>query len=128
VATIQKDTLGVLDIELIQNAAKEIRLVFTSPDFDNPETQVPLDLRTFEPIRLDVKARKNVNERPFISFTVGRGLAIDGEDFNQLVFGFENEFTNADQTEWFYDLKVTTPAGPQYWIEGVIRITKSVTK
>jgi hypothetical protein len=127
-ATIQKDTLGVLNIELIQNAFKEVRLVFNAPDLLDPEEVVPLDLRTFEPIRLDVKARKNVNERPFISWSVGNGLAIAGEDFNQLVFNFENEFTNTEQTDWFYDIKVTTPSGPAYWIEGVINVSKVVTK
>lgn len=125
-ATLQKDTLGVLNIELIQNAFKEVRLVFNS---ETPlGATVPIDLRTFEPLRLDVKARKNVNERPFISKTVGNGLTIEGGDFNQLVFSFENEFTNTDQSEWYYDLKVTSISGPAYWLEGVINISKVVTK
>jgi hypothetical protein len=77
---------------------------------------------------MDVKARVNVNEKPFISWTVGRGLTITGEDFNLLSFSFENEFTNTEQTEWFYDLKVGGELGPKYYIKGKITVDNRVTK
>lgn len=125
-ALLQKDEIGILDIELVQNAKKDILLTFETVELEN-ET-IPLDLRTVEPIRMDVKARANVNEKPFISWAVGRGLTITGEDFNLLSFSFENEFTNTEQTEWFYDLKVGGELGPKYYIKGKITVDNRVTK
>jgi hypothetical protein len=125
-ATITKDQIGVLDINLIQGDNKTLTLVFTTLNLSN--VSVPLDLRQYTAIRLDVKSQKDVNERPFFSFALGSGLAISGASFNVLTFTFTTQFVATAQTEWFYDIKFTSAEGVKHLVEGSINIQKIVTK
>jgi hypothetical protein len=125
-ATTQQDQIGVLDINLIQGDIKTLTLVFTTLNL--AEETVPLDLRQYTAIRLDVKSQKDVNERPFFSFTLGNGLTVSGASFNVLSFEFTTEFVATAQTVWFYDIKFTSAEGVKHLIEGSINIQKIVTK
>lgn len=125
-ATLIKDTVGVLDIELIQGDDKTVTLAFSTVNL--AEQTVPLDLRQYSAIRLDVKSAKDVNERPFFSFTLGNGLTVSGEDFNVLTFSFTTQFVATAQTSWFYDIKFTSVEGVKHLIEGSINVQKTVTK
>lgn len=125
-ATIQRDEIGTLDINLIQGDSKTVSLKFEVINLD--EEQVPIDLRDFTAIRLDVKSKRDVNERPFISFTVGNGLIIAGEYFNVLQFTFSNQFLATAQTIWYYDIKFTDLSIVKHLVEGVINIKRIGTK
>lgn len=125
-AKLERDQIGVLDIELIQGDDKPMVLVFNTKNLDDETT--PLDLRQYSLIRLDVKSQKDVNERPFLSWTVGKGLAISGDDFNVLNFEFKQEFNATAQTQWYYDIKFVSIDGVNHFVEGAISIKKTVTK
>jgi len=125
-ATIEKDVQGVLDIQLIQGDDAPISLVFETLDaLGDP---VPLDLRTYSAIRLDVKSQKDVNEKPFISLSLGKGLTILGDNFNVLFFELLQQFNDTDSVSWFYDIKFTNAEGTKHLIAGSISIDRSVTK
>ena len=125
-AAITRDQIGILDINLIQGDDKTVTLTFQTVNLAG-ET-VPLDLRQYSAIRLDVKSQKDVSERPFFSFTLGNGLTISGEDFNVLTFTFTTQFVATAQTVWFYDIKFTSVDGVKHLVEGSINISKIVTK
>lgn len=125
-ATIAKDQIGVLDINLIQGDDKTVTLTFQTLNLAGG--QVPLDLRQYSAIRLDVKSQKDVNERPFFSFTLGNGLTVSGADFNVLTFEFTTQFVSTEQNVWFYDIKFTSVDGVKHLVEGSINIQKIVTK
>jgi hypothetical protein len=125
-ATLTRDTIGVLDIELTQGDDKDLTLVFNTVDLS--DNVIPLDLRQYSVIRLDVKSQKDVNEKPFISFTVANGLTIGGTDFNVLTLSFSGQFTQTPAASWYYDIKFTNASGTKHLIEGSISIKKVVTK
>jgi len=125
-AETQKDIKGVLLIRLIEGDTKTISLTFKTRDALGAE--LPLDLRTFSAIRMDVKNSKDTNGRPFISFTLNEGFSIGGENFNVLVFSFSQQFTGNALTSWFYDIKFNRGEEVNHYIEGLIVIDKSVTK
>lgn len=125
-ATIPKDQIGELNINLVQGDDKTLTLTFNTVNLQGDP--VPMDLRDYSAIRLDVKSNKDVNERPFFSFTIGNGLEIIGEDYNVLQFTFTTQFLLTAQTVWYYDIKFTALDGIKHLLEGVILIHKTVTK
>lgn len=125
-ATTPQDQIGTLDINLVQGDSKSLTLVFTTLNLAN--AVVPLDLRQYTAIRLDVKSQKDVNERPFFSFALGSGLTISGASFNVLSFEFTTQFVATAQPVWYYDIKFTSAEGARHLLGGLINIKKIVTK
>ena len=125
-ATIEKDKQGLLNIQLIQGDGKPISLTFlmTTP----LGAIAPIDLRTYSAIRLDVKSQKDVNEKPFISLSLGKGLVISGFNFNVLSFELLEQFNRTSLASWYYDVKFTNASGTKHLIAGLISIDRSVTK
>jgi hypothetical protein len=125
-ATLKKDQIGVLDIQLIQGNNKPVSLIFKEKDILGELT--PIDLTEYSSIKMDVKRKIDVNEAPFISWEVGDGLTISGTDDNVLNFEFAQEFFETQIIEWFYDLKFIKDTKVSHLIKGVIRVQKVTTK
>ena len=125
-ATAIVGTIGVLNIELRQGDSRPIFLTFNQ----TPPSGIsePMDLTEFTSIRLDVKTRKDIAEAPFISWQVGSGLTISGENSNVLNFEFTREFTKTGAVSWFYDIKFERADSIAHLIEGVITINPVATK
>lgn len=124
-AATQSTRQGRLDINLIQGDNKAITLVFK--DRDPAGVLTPIDLTDYSVIKMDVKTRVDVNETPFITFTVGSGLTISGVDNNILSFEFGQQFYASQNLEYFYDMRFTKDAKIIHLIEGVIRVERVTT-
>jgi hypothetical protein len=125
-AVVLRDTAGIMHIELTQGDNKDLALTFETVNL--ADVVVPLDLRTYSAIRLDVKSQKDVNEKPFISFSLGNGLIVGGANFNVLSFSFTDQFMPSPKTFWYYDIKFTNATGTKHLIEGAITIKQVTTK
>lgn len=125
-ATLEKDEIGVLDIQLIQGDSKTISLTFNQVDAEG--LTVPIDLTAYESIRLDVKSRKDAAEKPFISWRVGSGLTILGDDNEVLKFSFGSEFLSTAADVWYYDIKFNLAGEIAHYIEGQITVKPVITK
>ena len=125
-ATVQRDEIGVLNIELNQGGNKPIFLVFNQKNVEG--ATVPVNLTDYDLIRLDVKSRKDVMEAPFISWQVGEGLTISGENSNVLNFEFSQEFIRTAAPSWYYDIKFVRSERVSRFIEGQITIKQVTTK
>jgi hypothetical protein len=124
-ATLKKDEIGKLDINLVQGNNKTIALKFEEKGL--LDELIPIDLTIYSEIKMDVKRKVNVNELPFISWTVGDGLTISGTDNNFLTFEFAQEFFETQIIEWFYDIKFVKNDKVSHMIKGVIRINLVIT-
>ena len=124
-AAIQTTRLGRLDINLIQGDNKAVSLVFR--DKDPLGVLTPIDLTDYSVIKMDIKTKVDVNETPFISWTVGNGLTISGDDNNILSFEFSQQFNASQNLEWTYDIKFIKASKVMHLIEGVVRVQRVVT-
>jgi hypothetical protein len=107
---------GVLNITLVQGNYLEVPTTWMG-------LSQPIDLTTFDAIRMEVKKIYNVNETPFLVFTVGNGLTISGTDDNILTFVLGEEFWNSQTTKWVYDIVFETATGEKYtYLKGTITV------
>jgi hypothetical protein len=107
---------GVLNITIVQGNYLEVPTTWTG-------LSQPIDLTTFDAIRMEVKKTYNVNETPFLVFTVGNGLTISGTDDNILTFVLGEEFWNSQTTKWVYDIVFETATGEKYtYLKGTITV------
>lgn len=89
---------GVLNINCIQGNYLEVPLTFKNGSGD------PIDLTEFVNIKMEVKKTFNVNETPFLTFTLGYGLTISGDNNNVLSFIIDEKFWDSQTTRWVYDI------------------------
>jgi hypothetical protein len=83
----------------------------------------PIDLTDFTEIKMEVKKTYNVNETPFLAFTVGDGLEISGDDNNILTFVCDEVFWTSQTTRWVYDITFETSTGEKYtYLKGNITV------
>jgi hypothetical protein len=108
---------GVLNITLVQGNYLSVTTTWKNG------LEQPIDLTTFDAIRMEVKKTYNVNETPFLTFTVGNGLTISGTDDNILTFVLGEEFWNSQTTKWVYDIVFETATGEKYtYLKGTITV------
>jgi hypothetical protein len=88
----------------------------------------PIDLEQYTDIKMDVKSQVDVNAVPFISWTIGYGLSIEGDDDNVLVFTFSDEFLDSQSYQWDYDILFTDADGNTTLVGGIINVRRVVTK
>lgn len=124
-ASLKRDRQGVLNINLIQGDDKTIYL-----KFEEKVSNVlsPIDLTLYSEIKMDVKKRIDINETPFITWTVGTGLTISGIDNNILELEFTQEFYESQLSQWYYDIKFVKDLKLSHMINGVINIHLVTTK
>ncbi len=124
-ATIGNQSIGDLKILLKQGNTQTIRLKFSNllPD-DSTE---PIDLTQYEAIKMQVKSQINVNLTPLITWTVGSGLTIEGDDNEILSFTFNQELLQTDFNVLYYDILFTETNGKTTLIGGEISNRKVVT-
>jgi hypothetical protein len=116
-ANLNSPKQGILNITIIQGNYLEVPTTWK-----NGQGQ-PIDLTTFDAIRMEVKKTYNVNETPFLVFTVGNGLTISGADDNILTFVLGDVFWNSQTTKWVYDMTFETATGEKYtYLKGTITV------
>jgi len=108
---------GVLNITLVQGNYLEVPTTWKNG------LDQPIDLTDFDAIRMEVKKTYNVNETPFLTFTVGNGLEISGNDNNILTFVCDDVFWTSQTTKWVYDITFETATGEKYtYLKGTITV------
>jgi hypothetical protein len=108
---------GVLNITVVQGNYLEVPTTWKNG------LEQPIDLTTFDAIRMEVKKTYNVNETPFLTFTVGNGLTISGTENNILTFILDEVFWNSQTTKWVYDIVFETATGEKYtYLKGNITV------
>jgi len=119
------DKIGVLNFKLIRGNNKIYNLAFfeTLPD----GTDVPIDLTTYDEIKMEVKTKKTIDSPIIITYTVGSGLTISGDDNNILSVDFDRNFINTNSIQYYYDILFEKDLIFQTLIGGVINITSIVT-
>lgn len=125
-ALIDSDKPGILDIHLLQGSNKTVSLSFMDKDVLGALT--PRDLSLYSMIKMDVKSSININEDPFIRWSLGAGLTISGDDSEILSFEFSQEFNQTQRTEWVYDVKFVKDSKASILLKGTITITLTTTK
>ena len=124
-ANIGSQSIGNLNIFLKQGNTQVFRLAFNNVLPDG--TKEPIDLTQYTSIKMDVKNKVNVTVMPFISWEVGDGLTITGDDDNILTFTFSNEFLTTQNDKWSYDILFTDSDGNTTLVGGLINIRQVVT-
>jgi hypothetical protein len=115
-ANLNSPKQGVLNVSNIQGNYLEVPMEFKSGGN-------PIDLTIFDAIRMEVKKTYNVNETPFLTFTVGNGLTISGANNNILTFILDEDFWQSQTTKWVYDITFETASGEKYtYIKGTITV------
>ena len=125
-ASISSDKLGVLNITLNQGDNRAVSLIFRNRDPLGAYT--PIDLMQYSEIKMDVKETIDINAIAFISWSVGSGLTISGDNNEILSFEFEQEFYESQNTQWFYDMKFIKASKVMHLIKGVVNVNKVTTK
>jgi hypothetical protein len=116
-ANLNSPKQGILNITIIQGNYLEVPTTWK-----NGQGQ-PIDLTSFDAIRMEVKKTYNVNETAFLTFTVGNGLTISGADDNILTFVLGDVFWNSQTTKWVYDMTFETATGEKYtYLKGTITV------
>jgi len=116
-ANLNSPKQGVLNITIVQGNYLSVPTTWKNG------LEQPIDLTTFDAIRMEVKKTYNVNETPFLTFTVGNGLTISGADNNILTFILDDVFWNSQTTKWVYDIVFETATGEKYtYLKGNITV------
>jgi hypothetical protein len=116
-ANLNSPKQGILNISNVQGNYLEVPMTFTTGGN-------PIDLTTFDAIKMEVKKTYNVNETPFLEFTVGNGLTISGTNDNILTFVLDETFWQSQTTKWVYDITFENNSGERYtYIKGTITNT-----
>jgi hypothetical protein len=116
-ANLNAPKQGVLNITLVQGNYLEVPTTWKNG------LDQPIDLTDFDAIRMEVKKTYNVNETPFLTFTVGNGLTISGVNSNILTFVCDDVFWNSQTTKWVYDITFETALGEKYtYLKGTITV------
>ena len=116
-ANLNAPKQGVLNITLVQGNYLEVPTTWKNG------LGQPIDLDDFDAIRMEVKKTYNVNETPFLTFTVGNGLEISGTDNNILTFFCDDVFWDSQTTKWVYDITFQTALGEKYtYLKGTITV------
>jgi hypothetical protein len=125
-ANIGNQSIGNLNLFVKQGNTQTFRLAFNNvlPNGDKE----PIDLEQYTDIKMDVKTQIDVNAVPFISWTVGDGLTIEGDDDNVLAFTFSDEFLESQGYQWDYDILFTDVDGNTTLVGGIINVRRVVTK
>jgi hypothetical protein len=114
---------GVLNISSVQGNYLEVPLSFKDGDGN------PIDLTQFVEIKMEIKKTYNVNETAFLTFTVGDGLTISGDDDEILTFVLDEYFWESQTTRWVYDIVFENAQGEFYtYIKGTITNTLTASK
>lgn len=114
---------GVLNISSVQGNYLEVPMSFKDGNGD------PIDLTQFVEIKMEIKKTYNVNETAFLTFTVGDGLTISGDDNEVLTFILDEYFWESQTTRWVYDIVFETAQGEFYtYIKGTITNTLTASK
>ena len=125
-ANIGNQSIGNLNLFVKQGNKQTFRLAFNNVLPNG--TKEPIDLEQYTDIKMDVKSQVDVNAVPFISWTIGYGLSIEGDDDNVLVFTFSDEFLDSQSYQWDYDILFTDLDGNTTLVGGVINVRRVVTK
>lgn len=125
-AAISSDKQGVLNITLNQGDNRAVSLIFRNRDPLGAYT--PIDLMQYSEIKMDIKETIDINAIAFISWAVGSGLTISGDNNEILSFEFEQEFYESQNTQWFYDIKFIKNSKISHLIKGVVNVNKVTTK
>lgn len=125
-ASISSDKQGVLNITLNQGDNRAVSLIFRNRDPLGAYT--PIDLMQYSEIKMDIKETIDINAIAFISWAVGSGLTISGDNNEILSFEFEQEFYESQNTQWFYDMKFIKASKVMHLIKGVVNVNKVTTK
>lgn len=116
-ANLNSPKQGVLNISNVQGNYLEVPMTFTSGGS-------PIDLTSYVAIKMEVKKTYNVNETPFLEFTVGDGLTISGTSNNILTYVLDEFFWTSQTTKWVYDITFENASGEKYtYIKGTITNT-----
>lgn len=116
-ANLNSPKQGVLNISNVQGNFLIVPMTFTTGGN-------PIDLTTFDAIKMEIKKTYNVNETPFLEFTVGNGLTISGTNNNILTFVLDETFWTSQTTKWVYDITFENFLGEKYtWVKGTITNT-----
>lgn len=114
---------GVLNISNVQANYLSVPLAFKDGDGN------PIDLTQFVEIKMEIKKTYNVNETAFLTFTVGDGLTISGDDDEILTFVLDEYFWESQTTRWVYDIVFENAQGEFYtYIKGTITNTLTASK
>jgi hypothetical protein len=116
-ANLNAPKQGILNITLVQGNYLEVPTTWKNG------LDQPIDLTDFDAIRMEVKKTYNVNETPFLTFTVGNGLTISGVNSNILTFVCDDVFWDSQTTKWVYDITFETALGEKYtYLKGTITV------
>jgi hypothetical protein len=116
-ANLNAPKQGILNITLVQGNYLEVPTTWKNG------LGQPIDLDDFDAIRMEVKKTYNVNETPFLTFTVGNGLTISGVNSNILTFVCDDVFWDSQTTKWVYDITFETALGEKYtYLKGTITV------
>lgn len=115
-ASLNSSKQGVLNIGIVQGNYLAVPTTWKTGG-------QPIDLTAYDAIRMEVKKTYNVNETPFLIFTVGNGLTISGASNNVLNFVLGEEFWNSQTTKWVYDITFENSNGEKYtYLKGTITV------
>lgn len=113
---------GVLNISNVQGNHLEVPLQFKSGN-------TPIDLSQFVQIKMEIKKTYNVNEAPFLIFTLGDGLDVSGDDNDVLSFVLGGDFWDTQDARWVYDITFENAEGEKYtYIKGTITNVLTASK
>jgi hypothetical protein len=123
--TLGSHQIGNINILLKQANTQTISLAFKKrlPD----DSLEPVDLTQYSSIVMNVKDKLDSSVKPFLSFSLGDGLTILGDNDEILSFTFTRQFVKADQTVFYYDILFTDSSGSNTLVGGEIKIRKVVT-
>jgi len=117
--------IGNLPIYLVRGNDEDYPLEFIILDLDGNE--VPLNLTTYESIKMDIKETKAISSPVVLSLTINSGLSINGVNSNILSISFNRNFITNDSIRYYYDILFKKNSKYKTLIGGVISIEKVVT-
>jgi hypothetical protein len=119
------ENIGKLNINLIRGNDKVFNLSFYELVLDDPEA--PIDLRTYQSIRMDVKVDANINSTVILALAIDSGLSITGTNHNILSIEFKRSFSNTNGIQFHYDILFEKGSVFETLVGGLITIEKTVT-
>lgn len=119
---VSRGAIGKLDLTLRQNQNFTIVL-----KFKNQTTGLPLDLTTYDAIRLQLRDRRN--SAAVVSLAIATGLTISGVDNDSLTIAVSpTQSVLLTKDDYDYDILMVNGDTNTYYVEGIVKIERTGTR
>ena len=127
--TLEAQKPAPITVPLLQGNYRELNYIMKY--LDEFDVVHPLDLSTFDEVKMSIRDKVNVNTKPFLtksSITDYPEITISGSDNNVITFSFGREFWQTSVKTYYADLLITDGGKDFTLIKFTFPVDPTITK